>query len=711
MILCSAMLAAFSLNGCTGVTSARGAKTTAAPTAAPTAAAPAAVPAAAPTGPGTIWFVRNDGGSRYDATNNPSGQCNGKADASYPGSGTNRSCAFNDVRYLWSDGSAAGSWVLAGGDTAFIRGGPWRTGAPDGVGGKFNNFGCFGGVPQYCGNLDVPAGTSGQHTRFLGENYANCSSPSAKTQTFGGFGQGNTWNLENTSFVDMECLEITDHGSCVIISGASNQCHNSTPYDDYALNGILLCHNSSFVSYTHDLLLQDLNIHGLVDTGLAGCFGANITLNRVRVAFNTFAGWDMDNSSDLQNATNASLDNEYVTMEWNGCSEEYPIVDSVPARACYDQNSGGFGDAWSGQDASVASIICNHCITRYNTKDGWIGPHTYAASTTIKNSIWYGNEGVAIKAGAQTNGSYLLQNNLIISNCDRLQAAFPGAPSGYNANLKTPCRADGTTLQLNWPVNGSVEFDNNSFVMASSKTGMDIGCTIGVSAVSVNSGGTGYQVGDVVYFNGSPQLEATFTVTSVSSGVVTGLSLTTAGSFSTCGPGSAYCPGPNTNNPTSGGHGTGLTTNNSFAGNTCNGGKRIMRNNIFLGYVDPNNPAVAGQSMTFVCYTACLSNPADGTTNDTMWTTRTNNSFYGFNTSSGGGNCTYGGELCNSDPLFVNEPPQTWTSESQLDNFNFHLSASSPAIGAGVVITGLTTDYAGTMRLNPPSIGAYEYMH
>ena len=55
------------------------------------------------TGGGTTWFVRPDGGTRYSS--NVAGQCDGKGDAPYSGSGVNQHCAFKDVRMLWSDGS------------------------------------------------------------------------------------------------------------------------------------------------------------------------------------------------------------------------------------------------------------------------------------------------------------------------------------------------------------------------------------------------------------------------------------------------------------------------------------------------------------------------------------------------------------------------------------------------------------------------------
>jgi hypothetical protein len=50
-----------------------------------------------------------------------------------------------------------------------------------------------------------------------------------------------------------------------------------------------------------------------------------------------------------------------------------------------------------------------------------------------------------------------------------------------------------------------------------------------------------------------------------------------------------------------------------------------------------------------------------------------------------------------TDPLFVSSS-------------DFHLQAGSPAIGKGIKIAGITTDFAGTTLNDPPSIGAYEYV-
>jgi hypothetical protein len=49
------------------------------------------------------------------------------------------------------------------------------------------------------------------------------------------------------------------------------------------------------------------------------------------------------------------------------------------------------------------------------------------------------------------------------------------------------------------------------------------------------------------------------------------------------------------------------------------------------------------------------------------------------------------------------------TEEASINTANPNLSSGSPAIGAGVAITGITTDYNGVTRPNPPAIGALEY--
>jgi hypothetical protein len=657
-------------------------------------------------GIGTTWYVRPDGGTRHSTTLT-TGQCNGQANAPYGGTGTNQPCAFNDVRYLWADGSFAGSWAISGGDTVIISDSypsgqtGWRIGPANAT----TSGNCFNG---YCGtdasdpssyNPTIPAGTASQHTRILGANYASCSSPTQQTQLFGGYSVQTVLNLQGAQYVDIECLEVTDHSNCQHFGSpvVTSYCNGGNyPVDDFATDGIWTDNKTS------NVLLQDLNIHGFPSQGLYGPIGGPIAMTRVRVAFNAFAGWNFDNGTVNSSTTDQSMDAPgmnsptaainaaHVTMEWNGCNEEYPIVDSIPAQSCYDTTSEGFGDSWSGQDSLLASFACDHCISRYNTKDGFIGPHTPAGVLTITNSAFYANGGQQLKFSGGWSGAIVVQNTLVIGDCYRLTEAIPGTPPGFNTNLTGQCRAAGDNISYIWPVQGSVEWDHNTVIHAGPGTNMDLGCTAGLGSVSVSNGGSGYQAGDTLVV-GNPHTFATVTVTSVSGTTVTGVSVAVPGAGSAAG----------TTYYTTGGHGTGaLITVNSVNDNTCNGGPRVLRDNIFLGYT--TGPAGSGPRAMW-CYSDC--NGQAGTTNDAMWTDRSNNIFYGFAASAD--TCNWSKEVC-ADPLLASEPPQTWTGESQLDNFNFNLSSASPARGAGTAISGLTTDYNGSPYASPPSDGAVE---
>jgi hypothetical protein len=56
-----------------------------------------------------------------------------------------------------------------------------------------------------------------------------------------------------------------------------------------------------------------------------------------------------------------------------------------------------------------------------------------------------------------------------------------------------------------------------------------------------------------------------------------------------------------------------------------------------------------------------------------------------------------------ADPKFVSQP--RFTKEQDLDNFDFHLSASSPALRSGTRIPEVQADHDGKPR---PSTGNYD---
>ena len=562
-------------------------------------------------GHGTIWYVRADGGTRYSA-NNPTGQCSGKADAAYPGDGTNQPCAFNDIRWLWDDQHTYGalSWVIAGGDTVILDDSkPWRTGVDPFTSSASEQPWCTGwsGGPYGCNNPKIPAGTAGAHTQILGRNWATCGAGGASTKTkmsqiFGGMALDVALNLAGAQYLDVACVEVTDHTQCVSHGSPAypKGCERDTaPFDDADSNGV------GTDATTANVLLEDVWIHGHPSSGIQGPIGGPITLERADISFNGFAGWNFDDGSDTPDAPGSSIAASYVTMQANGCNEEYPIVDAFPAVSCYDLNSGGFGDSWSGQDTELDAFTCDHCSMIYNTKDGFIGPHTTIGALTITNSSSYGNMGQQWKWGQKVGGTTIVENTFTEGNCNRLSAAMPGAPANFNQYLSLYCRAAGDMFSFFGNTGGKNRFSNN-VIVGYSNTVFDLNC------------GTSNGCGSTPY---------------------------------------------------------------------------LFENNIILGW---NNTTTWSSNPGEAPNGYYLSDATDAVTED-------HNLYFGLRSCPATGM----GSTCTADPRFVAEPSQAWSSEAELDGFDFQLAAGSPALGAGTPVSGLTTDYSGAPYTNPPNIGAY----
>jgi hypothetical protein len=548
---------------------------------------------------GETWYIRPDGGSRHTA-GQPGGQCDGKADAPYSGHGVNQHCAFKDYRYLYDDTSWNNSaWAISGGDTVIIRGGPWRVGFNQGVSAK--DVWCAGsGNPYNCGNPAIPAGTPEHHTRILGENYASCGA-GKKTQLFGGYGLGAVLGLGNTHYVDIECIELTRHSQCIKfgVPAIPGGCRTDYPLDDYSDNGI------GTNNQTHDILLQDVWIHGFTSRGIIGSIGGTVTATRVDISTNGAAGWDFDDGRGTP-SINGAINLSYVTIEWNGCNQAWP---SGTVLNCYSQSTGGYGDGIGSPGGTCLTSHVDHSTFRYNTQDGFDMLHNDAGncSLSITDSASYGNLGAQFKWGSNDNPA-VFTNNLVLANCTRLSAPFPGLPGNYNANLPDVCRAqDAIALNLH---NGGTLLMANNTIVSYSPTTFDIDC------------------GDV----------------------------------------------PN-----------------------CPTATFIFKNNIVIGYDNPGTYNLGGKAGGPGGF--YFGHPFKNFVH-------TNNIYYGFR---------------NIEPRFLDRTEKIadpklvsqshFTKESDLDNFDFHLSATSPAIKAGARIPEVQTDYSGKPRpsTGPYDIGAYQF--
>jgi hypothetical protein len=443
--------------------------------------------AAPPPGPGTTWYVRPDGGTRYSSvvTN---GQCDGTGDAPYSGSGTNQHCAFNDVRYLWSDGSynygttlPGWGWVIAGGDTVIIRG-SIATGVSYRVGWNSassycDSTGCWGitGSPAQSGAPAPPSGTAAQHTRILGENYASCHSASAKTQLHGGWSVGTVLSLAGTSYVDVACLDITDFSAC----GRATQKVGCDSTQDFAHNAI------NFANSTTNVTVTDVHIHGLADNGISGPTGDGVVLSYVDIIGNASAGWNSDPGDGTTGVGSLLVQN--FNIIGNGCAEQYPLV--YPAANslgdCTDDASGGYGDGFGTttipSPAPGWQVHFDQGTVAYNTQDGLDALHISGPGSTMTDTrvLAYGNEGNQLKVGGATA---TIQDSVITGNCLALSSgnAIPGFTSTAFNVLADRCRAGNVAVLINVTPGDPATFQGNT-IYSEGAIGLEVEYALGVS--------------------------------------------------------------------------------------------------------------------------------------------------------------------------------------------------------------------------------------
>jgi hypothetical protein len=429
----------------------------------------------------STWYVRKDGGTRHSA-NMPQGQCDGLADAPYPGKGSNQHCAFNDYRLLYQDGSYAVNttpfpswgWLIQAGDTVLLRGSigddvTYRVGWPSPSGCMDQQVHAARGLcgDPYAAPPPVPSGTAGHPTRILGEHYAACQTPQARTQLHGGYGANAVLNLKGSSYVEVRCLDITDFAACGR-AGQHNTCSAELrTLDDYATNGILWSNQS-----THDTL-ADVRVHGVANAGMLGPTGDGTVMHDIALIGNASSGWNADRS-DSQTGT-GTLRVDHFNISWNGCAEEYPIRHALPYNDCVDDNSGGYGDGFG--TASVDSVggwdvVFDTGVASYNTQDGLDALHLTGkgSSMTVLHTQAYGNMGQQLKVGG-TAGN--MTGNLVYTNCNAMRSRIPGTPEGYNRRLTDFCRAADEGLVLSVANHSTAVFEDN-IVMSASATGLEV---------------------------------------------------------------------------------------------------------------------------------------------------------------------------------------------------------------------------------------------
>ena len=380
---------------------------------------------AAPGFAGAAQFhVRPDGG---DAT-----QCDGRSDAPLAAGSTH--CAWSHPFFALPPG---GPPRIAGGDTLRIAPGEYRIGL-----GAPGATGCSDAFPWDCTLAPIPSGSAANPTRVLGTDAQDrCTT---RPQLWGAERASQVLDLSGGAHIEIACLEITDHAGCV-----ENHCHGGAcagevarcerdafPYGDWAGTG-LRAHGAS------NVVLRDLDIHGLALRGIHAGRLRDWTLQRVRLVGNGWSGWDGDIGGDSANA--GDLRFEDVEIAWNGCAERHP---SREIFGCWGQSSGGYGDglgtAATGGDWRFERVHVHH-----NTSDGLDLLYLRAdGAMAVTDSRFEGNGGNQLKASHRAT----LLRNRIAGNC-----TAPGARGVATGDL---CRAGGDAVVLK-PEASTVRLEGN----------------------------------------------------------------------------------------------------------------------------------------------------------------------------------------------------------------------------------------------------------
>lgn len=378
-------------------------------TGAVTAASPHPVKAAPLRG--IVYYVRPDGGD--------AGQCDGRTDAPYPGTGQAQSCAWDHpFRALPPGGEAR----LEGGETLVIGPGSYQLGFGAPGSENCDEAGSFG-----CSMPPIPSGPDPAHpTRILGSGWdSGCAQPPEL------WGSGRPFyllDLTGSSNVDLGCFEITDHSECVEGHSGGLACErDQPPYGEWASVG-LQAQDSANVH------LWDLNIHGLASTGIHAGRLQDWTVDNVRLAGNGLAGWDGDVWDELGDSNSGTMLFRHWSVEWNGCGETYPGGEPT---GCWAQEAGGYGDG-VGTGETGGDWIIEDSVFLHNTSDGLdLLYHSLGGSISLKRVRAEGNAGNQLKVTGETS----MENIAVVGNC----AFFEGQPFTH---LVDQCRALGNALAV-----------------------------------------------------------------------------------------------------------------------------------------------------------------------------------------------------------------------------------------------------------------------
>ena len=333
--------------------------------------------------------------------------------------GTGVACAWDHPFRALPPG---GPSRIASGDTLVIGPGSYRMGV-----GAPGDDGCHPDWSYDCHMSAVPAGAApDEPTRIVGAGWDDgCTDPPEL------WGAERPWfvlDLSGSSDVEVRCLEITDHASCIEHhhDPASRCERDAAPFGDWAPVGI---HAEDAARVT----LADLDVHGLAAIGIHAGRLTDWTVDRVRIAANGWAGWDGDLWSG-DDGNDGQLLFRQVEVAFNGCAEWWSDGTLLPS-SCWAQSAGGYGDGFAA-GASGGDWVFERCRVHHNTSDGIDLLYLEPGANVAVDRLWAaGNAGNQLKMSAP--GSVV--NSVLVGDCAFFET-FGGSVD--------PCRAAGNTLAL-----------------------------------------------------------------------------------------------------------------------------------------------------------------------------------------------------------------------------------------------------------------------
>lgn len=375
----------------------------------------------------TTYFVNPAGGS--------ASQCSGLVDAPLS---PDKACSLNHP-FLVISPKGNNPTKLQSGDTLVISPGDYKIGY--GSPNTEDTSKCHSGYPWDCVMWPIPSGLDKDHpTRILGKGWdTGCQNP---PQLWGTEKLWQILDLRESSNVEIQCLEITDHSACQF--RGPNPCKEGTaPMGEYAVNGIEAADSSN-------VLLKNVNIHGLYRGIHAGRL-KDWTLEDVQIVNNTSVGWDGDIGANVS-SNSGTMAFTRVKIEYNGCGETYP---GLQPYNCYSQSQGGYGDGL-GTHATGGDWIFVDSDISHNTSDGLdLLYHNGQGSVTIKNSRFEGNAGNQVKVNAPAD----ISDTIIGGDCDY----FNGKGFTWNSSTFDHCRSSGDAIALEFRA-GTKSYIRNSQV-------------------------------------------------------------------------------------------------------------------------------------------------------------------------------------------------------------------------------------------------------